>query len=122
VRRIEVRVFLPGVVNGAVPVTLVTSGLVQSCDGCLAGSLAEESGVLPDVDGLGAEGDRLRAAASPSWPETGTLPARPWAGERGNDAAGHAVVLGETASTLLLLAVRNCSISVWALAGSQLSV
>ena len=39
------------------PVTLSTSVSGAQLDGGLAGGLAEQAGVLPDVDRLGAEGD-----------------------------------------------------------------
>src|SRR5579859_1736212 len=65
---------------------------------------------------------RFRAGASPSWPETGTLPARPCAASANTTPPAIPSFSDSTASTLLLFCVRNCSISVCAFDGSQLSV
>ncbi len=65
---------------------------------------------------------RFRAAASPSWPETGTLPWRPWAVRAAMTPPAMPSFSTKAMSILLSLAVRNCSIVVWAFFGSQLSV
>ena len=65
---------------------------------------------------------RLSAAWSPSWPDTGTLPARPWAVSAATTPPAMPSFSESTAWTSLLSAVRNCSVSVWAFDGSQLSV
>ncbi len=46
---------------------------------------------------------RLSAALSPSWPVTGTVPARPWASRAATDAAGRAVVLGDDRVDLVVV-------------------
>ena len=122
ISRIDVRLLPPGVVNGVVPATLVDVGVLAELHGCVAGGLAERTGVLPDVDGLRAEcdpvegglvavltGHRHLAGEALRCEGATTPPAMPsFSDEHGVD--------------LLFSAVRNCSISVWAFAGSQLSV
>ncbi len=65
---------------------------------------------------------RLSAALSPSWPETGTVPARPCAASAATTPPAVPSLEATTASTSLLLAVRNCSMFFCATAGFQLSV
>ena len=65
---------------------------------------------------------RFSAAWSPSWPETGTGPAMPCAARAAMAPPAVPSFDATTASTLLRLAVRNCSMLRCALAGSQPSV
>ena len=81
--------------NGAVPATAVTSGLAHSCDGGLAGGLAEHAGVLPDVDGLRAERDPVERRVVAVLTGHRHLAGETLGVECGDDATGHAVVLGE---------------------------
>ncbi|MNL49868.1 hypothetical protein D3C87_1728340 [compost metagenome] len=65
---------------------------------------------------------RFSAAWSPSCPDTGTDPARPWALSAAMAPPAVPSFEATTASTSLLLAVRNCSMFAWATSGFQLSV
>ena len=102
--------------------TVAGSGSAQSAIGCLAGRLAELAGVLPDVDRLRAERDPVERRLVTVLTRNRHLARQALRLERGDDAAGHAVVLREHCVDSLFSAVRNCSICVWAMAGSQLSV
>ena len=93
--RIDVSSLPPGDSNGAVPATAVMSGFSQSCNGRLAGRRAEQAGVLPDVDGLRAEGDPVEGSEVAVLAGHRNLAGKSLGFERGDDAAGHAVVLGE---------------------------
>ena len=65
---------------------------------------------------------RLIAAWSPSWPETGTEPAMPWAASAATTPPAMPSFSQTTASTLLLFLVRICSMFFWALSGFHPSV
>ncbi|MCY1303617.1 hypothetical protein D9M70_533320 [compost metagenome] len=65
---------------------------------------------------------RFSAALSASWPETGTEPARPCASRAAMAPPAVPSLEATTASTLLSLAVRNCSMFFWAFSGFQPSV
>ena len=65
---------------------------------------------------------RLSAAPSASWPETGTTPAMPCASSAAMAPPAVPSFWATTASTLLSLSVRICSMLRWATEGSQLSV
>src|SRR5882672_11514601 len=77
--RIELIVFLPGVVNGAVPATLLVSGLAQSATAASPADLPSIRASFQTSTVCVPRATRFRAAESPSWPDTGTLPASPWA-------------------------------------------
>ena len=65
---------------------------------------------------------RFRAALSPSWPVTGTVPARPWASRAATTPPAMPSFSEITASTLLFTEVRHCSMFFWAASGFQPSV
>ena len=87
--------FPPGVLNvrGAGDLRDVLVG--AQGDGGLAGRLAEVAGVLPDVDGLRAEGDAVEGGLVAVLAGDRDLAGEALGLERRDDAAGHAVVLGE---------------------------
>src|SRR3989339_1657801 len=65
---------------------------------------------------------RFRAAWSPSCPDTGVMPSMPWAVRAATTPPAVPSFDATTASTLLLLAVRICSIFFCATSGFQPSV
>src|SRR5664280_591963 len=70
---------------------------------CLTGSLAEEAGVLPDVHGLRAEGDPVQGGSVAVLARDRNLAREALGRERGDDAAGHAIVLGEDGVNLVVV-------------------
>src|SRR2546425_7642008 len=122
VRRIELRLFPPGVVNLAVPVTLLGSEFLHSWIAASPAVLPSRRASFHTSTVCVPSATRLRAALSPSWPDTGTLPARPCAVSAAITPPAMPSFSDSTASTLFWFCVRICSMLVCAFAGSQLSV
>src|SRR3989442_10270966 len=102
VRRIELRLFPPGVVNLAVPVTLLGSEFLHSWIAASPAVLPSRRASFHTSPVFVPSATRLRAALSPSWPDTGTLPARPCAVNAAITPPAMASVTDRTASTLFL--------------------
>ena len=122
VSRIEVILLPPGESNGSTPLTAVSSVPLASWTAASPAVLPSSRASFQTETDWVPRATRLRAAASPSWPETGTLPARPCASRAATTPPAMPSFSERTASTLLSAWVRNCSVCVWAREGSQLSV
>src|SRR5213594_2691280 len=122
VSRIELRLFPPGVLNWAVPLTLVGSEFLHSWTAASPAVLPSSRASFHTSTVCVPSATRFRAALSPSWPDTGTLPASPCAVSAAITPPAIPSFSERTASTLLLFAVRICSMLVCAFDGSQLSV
>src|ERR1700687_1545534 len=79
VRKIELSEFPPGVLKADAPVTLLASAFLHSCIAASPALLPRARASFQTSTVWVPSATRLRAALSPSWPETGTLPARPCA-------------------------------------------
>ena len=112
----------PGVVNGARAGDRATAVSSQSAIAASPAALPSSRASFQTLTVCVPRATRLRAARSPSWPDTGTLPARPWAASAATTPPAMPSFSDEHRMDSLLFAVRNCSMLVWALAGSQLSV
>jgi hypothetical protein len=122
VRKIDVMSFFSGLVNCTTPGTFLMSFSLQSATAASPAALPRRRASFQTSTVWVPSATRLRAALSPSCPETGTLPARPWAVSAAMTPPAMPSFSTKAMSILLSLAVRNCSISVWAFFGSQLSV
>ncbi len=94
-RKMELTSLPPGVVNDAAPATAAGSGLAHRRDRSFTGGRAERTGVLPDVDGLRAEGDTVERCLVTVLAGHGHLAGEALRFECGDHATGHAVVLDE---------------------------
>src|SRR5438309_9008815 len=109
VRRIELRLLLPGVVNLAVPVTLLGSEFLQSWIAASPAVLPSRRESFHTSTVCVPTATRLRAAWSPSCPDTGTLPERPCALSAAITPPAMPSFSERTASTLFWFCVRICS-------------
>ena len=112
----------PGVVNGAVFGTLVTSLSLHSARAASPAAVPSSEVFFQTLTVWLPRATLLRAAMSPSWPPTATLPASPWPLSAATTPPAMPSFSERTASILLLLAVRICSIWVCATSGFQPSV